>query len=100
MSDLDCPEVAEKPQQFSPKRMRQLQQLPDSLHSNMQKCKYLHNITWHVSVVHAVSPLAKDWKCIADITNRKKCLRCCQGLIRKTYYFQINLHSPFSTGLL
>jgi len=62
MCDLDCPEEAVKPQQFSPKRMRQLQQLPDSLQSNMQKCKYLHNITWPVSIVHAVSPLVKDWE--------------------------------------
>jgi len=100
MCDLDCPEEAVKPQQFPPKRMRQLQQLPDSLQSNMQKCKYLHNTTWPVSIVHAVSPLAKDWKCITDITSRKKCLCCCQGLIRKTHYFQIHLHSPFPTGLL
>jgi hypothetical protein len=67
--------------------MRQLKQVPDSLESNINKCKYLHNTTWIVSVVLALCALVKDWKCFTESQSRKSASAVAKSLLQKLTIF-------------
>lgn len=85
--------------QQSPKRLRELKTVAESLEMRIRKFQYLHSVRWVASKVGCVSALVTDWKCVIVhlenvIASKDKAAPVAKGLLRKItdYKFVHMLH--------